>query len=242
MRKFLLLLFVLFLVLPCSAQICIVDTAQPNDTLAYMRTEVRALTIIREALNLSATMKTVPLPTDPNHKQAMVDYYVGMESIDDHYACAARLLQHYKPSTNEGIQNSVDSLLTAIEATMAVNTTLRGMVEQLNQSLKEEDPRADDPAIVLADIKSTQQVIFKMMLGGVNASTFLIVRGEGGDSDWKPTAFTITRAQHDALLTDVHALAEGKTAHANYIDLCAEILLETLNEPLPLTGEVAVKQ
>jgi len=242
MRKFLLLLFVLLLILPCSAQICIVDTAQPNDTFAYMRTEVRALTIIREALDLSAKMKTVPLPADPNHKQAMVDYHVGMESIDDHYACAARLLQHYQPNTNEGIQNSVDSLLTAIEATKAVNTTLRGMVEQLNQSLKEDDPHADDTAIVLADIKSSQQVIFKMMLGGVNASTLLIVRGEGGDSDWKPTAFTITREQHDALLTDVRALAEGKTAHANYIDLCAEILLETLNEPLPLTGEVAVKQ
>jgi hypothetical protein len=82
-------------------------------------------------------------------------------------------------------------------------------------------------------------VIFKMMLGGVKESTFLIVRGNGGDDNWKPTAFTITRAQHDALLTDVRALAEAKTEHANYVDLCAEILLETLNEPLPLTGEVA---
>jgi hypothetical protein len=207
-----------------------------------MGTEVRALTIIREAVNLSAGMKTVPLPGDPDHQQAMVNYYVGMESIDEHYACAARLLGHYKPSTNQDIQNSVDTLLTAIGATKTINTTLKGMVEQLNKPPTEVESHADDASKALADIKSTQQVVFKMMLGGVKQSTLLIVRGEGSESYWKPTAFTITRSQHDALLTSVRALAEGKTAHANYIDLCAEILLETLNEPLPLTGEVATKR
>jgi hypothetical protein len=204
-----------------------------------MGTEVRALTIIREAVNLSAGMKTVPLPGDPDHQQAMVNYYVGMESIDEHYACAARLLGHYKPSTNQDIQNSVDTLLTAIEATKTINATLRGLVERLNKPPAEVDPQG---ARALADIKRTQQAVFKMMLGGVKESTFLIVRGEGSESYWKPTAFTITKSQHDALLTSVRALAEGKTAHANYIDLCAEILLETLNEPLPLTGEVATKR
>jgi hypothetical protein len=242
MRKFLLLFPLVLLVLPCSAQLCIVDTAQPNDTFAYMGTEVRALTIIREAVNLSAEMKTVPLPGDPDHQQAMVNYYVGMQSIDEHYACAARLLGHYKPSTNQDIQNSVDTLLTAIEATKTINATLRGMVEHLNKPPAEVEPHADDASKALADIKSTQHVVFKMMLGGVKESTFSIVRGEGMDTDWKPTAFTITRSQHDTLLTAVRDLAAGKTAHANYVDLCAEILLETLNEPLPLTGEVATKR
>src|SRR5438309_1276827 len=140
------------------------DTVQPNDTFAYMGTEVRALTIIREAVNLSAGMKTVPLPGDPDHQQAMVNYYVGMESIDEHYACAARLLGHYKPSTNQDIQNSVNTLLTAIEATKTINATLRGMVEQLNKPSAEVEPRAGDASNALANIKSTQHVIFKMML------------------------------------------------------------------------------
>src|SRR3954465_15311935 len=144
MHKFLLLFFVLLLILPCSAQLCIVDTAQPNDIFAYMRTEVRALTVIREALNLSAKMKTIPLPGDPNHKQAMVDYYLEMQGIDDHYDCAAQLLEHYKPSTNKALHNAVDSLLTAIEATKTVNQTLKGMVEQLNEAPKEVDPHADE--------------------------------------------------------------------------------------------------
>jgi len=237
-----LLLFVLsalFLVLPCSAQTCTIDNAEPNDTFAYLRAEVRALTVIREALNLSAKLKTVPLPGDPNHQQAMVDYHLSMQASDDHYACAARLLQSYKASTNENIQQSLDDLLAAIQSTQQINSMLRGMVERMNA--EQQDQSAGETAQTLADIKSTQQVIFKMMLGGVKESTFLIVRGNGGDDEWKPTAFTITRAQHDALLTDVRALAEAKTEHANYVDLCAEILLETLNEPLPLTGEVAGK-
>jgi hypothetical protein len=242
MRKFLLFFPFLLLGFPCSAQLCVVDSSQPNDTFAYMGTEVRALAVIREAINLSATVKTVPLPGDANHQQAMVDYHIGMESIDEHYACAARLLERYKASTNQDLQDSVDALLTAIEASRTINTTLRGMVEQLNKPPGEVDLNADDPAKVLANIKSTQQAVFKMMLRGVKESTFLIVRGEGSDSYWKPTAFTITRAQHDAFLTSVRTLAEGKTAQANYIDLCAEILLEALNEPLPVTGEVAAKR
>jgi len=242
MHKSLLLPFALLLVLPCSAQTCSVDTTQPNDTFAYMRSEVKTLTVIREAINLSANIKRVPTSGNPNHVQMMADYNAMMDNIDDRYACAARLLQRYKPSTDENIQNSVDSLLTAIQITQQVDKMLRGMVEHLNKDTQGQDQNAYDSAKTLADIKSAQQVVFKMMLGGVKKSTFLIVRGEGGEDDWKPTAFTITSAQHDALLSDVSALAEAKTTHANLIDLCAEVLLETLNEPLPLTGEVAAKR
>jgi len=241
MRKVLLFpLSILFFVLPCSAQTCSVDSAEPNDTFAYMRSEVKSLAVIREAINLSAKMKTVPLPGDPNHQQAMVDYHLSMQSIHEHFACAARLLQPYKASANENVKQSVDNLLTAIQSTEQVDSMLRGMVEQINAP--ERDQHATDTAEKLAEIKSAQHVIFKMMLGGVKESTFGIVRGNGADEGWKPTAFTITRRQHDALLSDVRALAEAKTEHANYVDLCAEILLETLTEPLPLTGEVAQKR
>jgi len=238
MHKFILLSVVLLLVLPCSAQLCAVDTAQPDDAFAYMQSEVRTLTVIREAINLSAKM-TVPTSPNPNHVQTMAEYNRTMNNIDERYACAAKLLQHYKPSTNENIQNSVDNLLTAIQVNQQVNKMLRGMTEQLNKENQGQEPRPDNTAETLADIKSTQQAIFKMMLGCVKQSTLLIVSGEGGDEDWKPTAFTITRTQHDALLRDVRSLAEAKTEHTNLVDLCAEVLLETLNETLPVRGEVA---
>src|ERR1051325_10283089 len=143
MYKFILLFVVLLLVLPCSAQICAVDTAQPDDAFAYMQSEVRTLTVIREAINLSAKMI---VPTSPKNHAQMAEYNETINNIDDHYACAAKLLQHYKPSTNENIHNSVDNLLTAIQVNQQVNKMLRAMTEQLNKETQGQEPRADNTA------------------------------------------------------------------------------------------------
>jgi hypothetical protein len=229
------LVLLLLLALPCSAQICTFDEqAKPENPYAYMRTQVKALKLMRQAIELAATAQWPGLPDEPDYLHKAVAYYETIDGVDEKYTCAQRLLERYKQSKNDTVKESADSLLTAIDATKQINSELRAMVEAINKAKKIEDLHQEETAKHIADITSRWKVIHEVAMMGVKMSTYGIVHGEGGDDNWKPVAFTITRQQHKTLLADVQALAEGKSKEMNYVDLCADLLLKTLNQLLPM--------
>src|SRR5438132_5395167 len=219
----------------CSAQVCMPESQPQTDSgYGYIRAEVNALQWIRRALNESDKIQPVHT-NDPERFHKTVNLYTTIQTVSDDYDCATAMLRKYKDSKDQFIAESVDSLLTAIDNTKTINADLVGMMELLNKARKPEDIDETAIAKTLANIKGLQQDVRTISLLAVKISAFSVVRIEGDGDDAKPTAFTITPKQRATLMAEVQELARNKGKSPTYVDLCAEILLNTLTKQLPTT-------
>jgi hypothetical protein len=206
---------------------------QPNDPYVYIRAEVAALTSIRDAVLESAKIKPPsPAAIHPEALHDAVEMYTIANTVSDYYDCAANILKDYKNSENEHIRLSAAGLLEAIEMTKAMDARVLNMMESLYKATRAED--IDQPAVAkeLGNMKSLQKDVHDLTMMAVKLSTFAIVRLEGEGENVKPVALAITKRERDTLLADVQELTNN-TGPETYIDICAEILIKTLNMPLP---------
>ena len=234
MLKLLPCLFFILLASPCRAQLCMPTKAGPQSEsgYSYVRTEIIVLGWIRTALTESDKFQWVS-PDDPERIHKSIELYSVLNNVSDDYDCAVSLLTPFKDSKNESIHTSVDSLLLAIQSTKQINTMLMGMMESLNKATKAEDIDQPEIAKTLADIKSMQKYVRTLTMAGVKMSTFGILHMDGTGDDVKPTAFIITGAERETLLSETREPAKKKGKEETYVDVCAEILLTTLNSKLP---------
>jgi hypothetical protein len=221
------LLLIALLPTASYAQLCMTEThPQPDSGYAYVRAEVKALHWIRSAVTESRQIQPPDL-NDPEHLHKTVELYAAVQAASDDYDCAVSLLTPYKQSKNGSISTSVDSFLKAIQMTKEINTDLVGLMESLNKATKAEDIDEQAIAKMLATVKGLQKDVRTMSMAAAKLSTFSIL--VQGDEDTKPTAFSITAKQREALLADVRGL---KKKDDTYVDLCADILLDTLTKQL----------
>jgi hypothetical protein len=226
----------LFLALakPCSAELCIGGAEkEPDNPYLYIREEIKVLQWIRAGNTETAKLQWVS-PNDSTQFHKAVEFYVAFNNASDDYDCAASLLKPYKVSKNESIGKSVDSLLLTIEATRKVNAVLIGIMESLNKATKPEDVNQAELAKTFADLKSLRETSHLQAMLAVKISTYGILRMEGAGDYVKPTAFTITGAQRDTLLTETRKLGRKNGKEETYVDLCVDILLATLTRELPV--------
>lgn len=223
------LLLVLALLPKASAQLCMTEThPQPDSGYAYIRAEVKALQWIRSGVTESRKIQPPDL-NDPERLHKTVELYTAVQATSNDYDCAVALLTPYRQSKNGSISTSADSFLKAIQMTKEINADLVGMMESLNKATKAEDIDQQAIAKMLASLKGLQKDVRTMSMAAAKLSTFSIL--VQGDQDTKPTAFSITATQRDTLLADVRELKKKK-GDDTYVDLCADILLNTLTKPL----------
>jgi hypothetical protein len=227
----------LFLAPACLGQVCMPPSPQPDSGYTYVRAEITALRSIRSALNESDKFEWVA-PDDPQRVHKQVELYTIVNNVSDDYDCAASILQPYAKSKNENISKSAETLLLAIQGIKDVNAHLIEMMETVNKATKAEDIDQTEIAKSLADMKSVQKYVRTLVTLGVRLSIFSILQGEGGDNNWKATAFTITDAQRKVALGDASELAKGRSKEETVVDLCADFLVKMLNCPLPTATEV----
>jgi hypothetical protein len=235
------LFVVLLLVVPTasSAQLCMPESQpQPNSGYAYVRTEVKALQWIRSALTESEKIQP-PRMDDPERLHKTVELYTAVQTVSDDYDCALAILTPYKDSKNDSISTSVDSFLKAIHMTKEINADFVEMIEALNKATKVEDIDQQAIAKTLANVKSLQKDVRSMSMLAAKMSTFgiLVIKEEGDTAT--PIAFSITAKQRETLLGDVRGLRglKKKKGEDTYVDLCAEILLNTLTKQLRTSHE-----
>ncbi len=207
----------------------------PDSGYSYIREEVKALQWIRRALDETDKIAAPFIsPDDPQRLHKTVELYTVFGNASDDYTCAESLLKSFKDSKNEAIHGSVDALLTAIGMTKQINADLIGMMEALNKATKPED--IDQTAIgkTFANIKGAQKDVRQMTMMAVKLSTFgiLVMTGEGDNTH--PVAFSITAKEHAKLHAEVQELVKAKGQSGTYVDVCADVLLATLNRNLPL--------
>jgi hypothetical protein len=210
----------------------------PENGYSYVREEVKALSWIRRAIDETDKIHDPFIaPGDPQRIHKTVELYTVLGNVSDDYTCAESLLAPFKDSKNEMIHGSVDALLTAIGITKQVNADLTSMIESLNKATKPED--IDQTAIgkTFATMKGVQKDVRQMTMLAVKLSTYGILAMEGKGDDTHPVAFTITEKQHAKLLAEVRELVKTKGQSGTYVDVCAEILLTSLNLKLPMSGE-----
>ncbi len=221
------------LALQCRGQVCVPEThPEPNNPYAYIRTEIKVLRWIREALAQSQKFHPLPSESDPERIHKSVELYTTAETVSEDYNCAVSLLTAYKGGRDEHIRESVDSFLIAIATTQDINTKLIGLMESVNKAQKAKDIDQVGIAKLLANVKMMQKEVAQISMLAAKMSTTGIMRFEGDGDDAKPVAFTITAAQRGRLLTEIQELANAKRGELTYVDGCAEILLNAVKKPL----------
>ena len=230
------LLFLAPLVKPCFAQMCMPGAEiKPDSPYSYIREEVKAFRWIRIGLLQSQKVqRPVIASDDPQRLHKMVELHTVLNNIDDAYTCADSLLTPFKDSKDESVHGSVDALLTAIYGTKENNAVLNAMTDSINKATKPEDIDEVKISKTLADIKSAQRDVMKLMMAGAKMSTFGILKMEGEGDDAKPTACANHRR------TDAQEWSPKlKNSRVRIFDLrgrCAAILLHALNQPLPMSS------
>jgi hypothetical protein len=219
--------------LQCRGQISVPEThPEPNNAYAYIRTEIKALRWIREALTQSQKFHPLPSESDPERMHKSVELYTTAETVSDDYNCAVSLLTAYRDSRDEHTRESVNSFLLAIATTRDINVKLIGLMESVNKAQKAEDIDQVGIAKLLANVKVLQKEVAQMSMLAAKMSTTGIMRFEGDGDDAKPIAFTITAAQHGRLLTEIQELANAKKGELTFVDGCAEIILDAVKKQL----------
>jgi hypothetical protein len=223
----------LLLVPKAPAQLCMTETQpQPDSGYAYVRAEVKALQWIRSAVTESDKIQPPPM-NDPERLHKTVELYTAVQTVSDDYDCAVSILVPYKASKNDSISTSVDSFLKAIQTTKEINADLVEMMESLNKATKMEDIDQQATAKMLGNVKSMQKDVRTLSMAAAKMSTFGILIQ--GNEDTTPTAFSITAKQRETLLADVRELKKKKDD--TYVDVCADILLNTLTKQLRTSPE-----
>jgi hypothetical protein len=210
---------------------------ETNSGYAYMRAEIRALQWIRSAVIETGKIKPLPPAADPQRIHQMVSRYTAFQTAADDYTCATSILTKYKESPDGSIRGSVDNFLAVIGTTQELNGHLLAMLESIEKASKPEDINQEEIAKHLAAIKSLQKDVLGLAMMATKLSTFAILRGEGGDDNWKPVAFTITATQRTTLIAEAQRLIDKLT----YVDGCVDILLGALRRQLPVADSTPKK-
>ena len=212
---------------------------KPDSPYSYVRTEIRVLKSIRSGLaDASKVDSLVVIPaSDPQRLHKLVERNEIMNAVADDYNCAIELLKPYQNSTNDNVRTSVTGFNEGIGATKQVDARLLEMMESFDKATTADD--FDQPAIAkqLADLNGIKADARKLIIMAVKASSFGILKGVGGDDEWKPVAFTITEQQRAKLLAEAKELAKRQAGTETYVDVCADFLVDTLTKNLPTIPE-----
>ena len=223
----------LFLTHPCIAQSCNPAFHPETDSgYAYIREEMKALRWIRSALLESTKIQHPGAPDDPQHVQKLAELHATADAMAERYNCAVSILQNFKDSKNESIQESAETLLRALDASKGINEKLVAVLDSLYDPQKQQDLDRAGIADMLKNVKSIQRDTWDLSMAGTQASTFAIFKMQGAGKDSRPVAFSITHDQRNTLRAEAGTLAKND-GFSSYVDDCAEILLNGLAQDLP---------
>lgn len=217
---------VLFAIASCApaSALCIPGAdIKPESGYSYLREEVKVLQAMNRAIEHSEKLNDPPLlKDDPQRIHKEVEFYSALHDVEDDYSCAESLLRPFSASKNPSIQESSSSILFGMELIKKAAN-----VEELNQL---------EIGKRLADLKSLQKDARTLVMLGVRASAFSVLKYEGQGEDSKPIAFTINQNQHARVMSDLKEILPRKGKSETYIDLCITSLNKILSTQLPFAN------